>query len=284
MKKILVFFPLLVIGLSACLEVNDIVNPGDKPVIEAYLAPGHTVSMKVFTEIPYTTEDSAYSEPISGLKIKITGSDGNSFYLTETETGVYESTQKLGVAGTTYAMSFEHNGRTIAAETILPGKPEGYSMDVTEIYRVARDFSSFTPGQGPPQGGFQQEQFSSINLTWNNPENLYHFIAAQLLDENATQIVTRPSSDSNFPQRPPRRFNNQPIQTESATVNGQSFEYFGRYAIILYKLNADYAALYENQNTTSQNISTPVSTITNGLGIFTGINADTLLLTVKRQQ
>lgn len=283
MKKLSILIPVFGFMLSGCLEVNDVVNPGDKPVIEAYLAPGHTVSMKVFTEIPYSTEDSAYSEPISGLSIKITGTDGKTFVLNETEAGTYESSESLGTAGATYSMSFEHNGRTVSAETILPEKPVGFSMDLTEIYRVARDFSSFTPGQGPPQGGFQQEDNTTVNLSWTNPDQTYHFISAQLLDENAAEIETRPA-DPNFANRPQRRFNNQPIQTESSSVNGRSFNYFGRYAIILYKLNPDYAALYVNQNTTSQNISTPVSTITNGLGIFTGVNTDTLVLTVKKQQ
>jgi Domain of unknown function (DUF4249) len=270
---------------ASCIEVNNIITPGDRPVIEAYLAPGNTISMKVFTEIPYTAEDSAYSKPILGLSIKITGNDGLNIVLKEKGEGVYVSTAKLGKAGATYKMSFTHSGRIISAETTLPKAPEKFKMDKTEISRVARDFSAgFTPGQGPPQGGgFQQETNTAVNLTWNNPDNVYHFVAAQLIDANATQILIPPPSNGNMPARPARRFNNQPVLTSSSTLRGQSFEYFGRYAIILYRLNPDYAALYENTSTTSQNIATPVSTITNGLGIFTGINADTLILTVKKQ-
>ncbi|MCP9749200.1 DUF4249 family protein [Lacihabitans sp. CS3-21] len=281
------YLQILLMSLSqmSCIEVNNIITPGDRPVIEAYLAPGSTVSMKVYTEIPYTSEDSAYSKPVEGLKIKITGDDGLDVILTEKEEGTYVSTQKLGKAGTTYKMSFSHNNRTISAETTLPQAPENFKIDLTEIARIARDFSAgFTPGQGGPGGGFQQETNSTINITWDNPDNVYHFVAAQSIESNPTQILIPPPSNGNFPARPARRFNNQPVLTNSSSINGQSFEYFGRYAIILYRLNPDYAALYENTSTTSQNIATPVSTITNGLGIFTGINADTLILNVKKKQ
>ena len=278
---------LLSLFSMSCIEVNNIITPGDRPVIEAYLAPGNTVSMKVYTEIPYTSEDSAYSKPVQGLSIKITGNDGSDMTLTEKEAGLYVSTKKLGKAGTTYKMSFLHAGRTVSAETILPQAPENFAIDLKEISRIARDFSAgFNPGQGGGGfgGGFQQETNSTVNITWDNPDNVYHFVAAQSIETNPTQILIPPPSNGNFPARPPRRFNNQPVLTSSSSINGQSFEYFGRYAIILYRLNPDYAALYENTSTTSQNIATPVSTITNGLGIFTGINADTLIFTVKKQQ
>ena len=279
-----IVFSLIVFGFWSCIETNNVVNPGDKPVVEAYLAPGHTVSMKVSTEIPYTTGDTAYAEPIVGLKIVITGDDGLSFSLIDNGDGTYSSKEKLGKAGVTYSMSFLHNSRTVSAKTTLPPAPKSFSMDVSQISRIARDFSvGFQPGQGGGGGGFQQEQNSNLNLTWDNPDNVYHFVAAQLIDLNATPIVIQPVNNGNFPARPARRFNNSPVQSTSSSLRGQSFEYFGQYAIILYRLNPDYAALYQNTSTTSQNIATPLSTIANGLGIFTGVNADTLVLKVVKQ-
>ncbi len=284
MKHIRYIFPIfLASAFITCVEVNDAVNPGDKPIVEAYLAPGHTVSMKVSTEIPYTT-DSAYAQPIEGLVISITGSDGTNYLLKEKENGVYESDTKLGEEGTIYSMQFLYRGRNISAETILPPKPTNFQMDSTVIHRVARDFSNgFQPGSGGfGPGGFQQDFNSQISLSWNNPDNVYHFVAAQSLESNPVEITILPTNEGNFPQRPPRGFNNQPTQSDASSMRSQQFEYFGRYTIILYRLNPDYAALYENTSTTTQNIATPVSTIENGLGIFTGVNADTLILNVLR--
>jgi hypothetical protein len=280
--KTLNIYAIIVLCLSflACQETNDVVNPGDKPVIEAYLAPNQIVSMKVFTEIPYSSTDSAYSKPITNLLIKIELSDGKSFNLVHESDGIYKSTQKvIGGVGTTIKMSFAHNGRTVSASTIIPPKPVGFAMDVKEITRVSRDFSTRPqPGQG---GGFTQEARTPVNLTWTNPDNVYYFVAAQSLEENPVSVVVFPTTGE-FGPMPVRRFNNQPVQTEASTLQSQSFEYFGKYGVILYRLNPDYAALYVNNSTTSQNIATPISSITNGLGIFTGINADTLVLNVKK--
>jgi hypothetical protein len=285
MKNILkitisVFFAL---GVLSCKEVNTVVKPGDKPVIEAYLAPGQPVAMQVYTEIPYTTTDSAFSKPITGLKIKISNSNGKSFILEGDETGNYKSksTELIGPTGTTVSMEFSYNSRIIAATTIMPQKPKGFKADIKEISRVPRDFSI---GQ-PMQGGISAliEPQIPINLTWENTDNVYHFVAAQSLEANPVPVIVQANSpNGDNRNRAPRRFNNQPVQTTASSLQSQSFQYFGKYAVILYRLNPDYAALYVNSNTTSQNISTPIGTITNGLGIFTGVNADTLVVNVKK--
>lgn len=59
-----------------------------------------------------------------------------------------------------------------------------------------------------------------------------------------------------------------------------SFSYYGTHQIILFKLNSEYAALYENSGTTSQSLTVPPTSIVNGYGIFTGINSDTLYIEV----
>ncbi len=283
MKKSNIFL-LLFISLLAvsCADTNNVIKPGDKPVIEAYIAPGKSVTMKVFTEIPYLNADSSYSKPINGLNIKISNSSGNSFVLNSEGEGVYNSNNKelIGPSGTLVGMSFTYNGRNISASTVIPPKPIGFTTDLNEITRVARDFSKGPPTGGGP-GGFGQEPRQTINLAWKNSDNVYHFVAAQSLEQNPTPVTIQPTNGNNN-LRPQRRFNNQPIQASQSSLQSQSFEYFGKYALILYRLNPDYAALYVNNNTSSQNIATPISTITNGLGIFTGINADTLVLNVKK--
>jgi Domain of unknown function (DUF4249) len=283
--KYITIFIFISTAFFNCKDTNSVIKPGDKPVIEAYIAPGQPITMKVFTEIPYIETDSSYSKPISGLKINIITSSGKTFMLNSEGEGLYSSskTDKTGPAGTTVSMSFSYNGRTIAATTAMPIKPKGFAMDVKEIERVARDFTA-GPQMGGGPGGFGggiQEARIPINLTWTNPDNVYHFVAAQSLEANPVPVIVLPTN-GNFDNRPRRRFNNQPIQTTASSLQSQSFEYFGKYAIILYRLNPDYAALYVNNNTTSQNISTPQSTISNGLGIFTGVNADTLVLNVKK--
>ncbi|CAH0995716.1 hypothetical protein EMA8858_01841 [Emticicia aquatica] len=285
MKKIYLLAILLAfqVFLMGCTETNTVINPGEKPIIEAYLAPNHRVSMKVYTEIPYTETSEGTSVNIDGLSIKISGSNGKVFNLKSVGNGVYESAENelVGAAKTTYTLEFDYKGRKVAASTEIPAKPINFKIDKTEISRTQIDLSSgtFPPmgGGGGPFGG-GGETNTSVELTWDNPENIYHFVAVENTETSPIRILIPPSG-ATFPNF---RFTNEPLTGSSNILRSQSFEYFGNHDVILYRVNAEYAALYQSSGTTSQNLSTPPTSIINGLGIFTGINADTLKFLVKK--
>ncbi|MFT5886953.1 MAG: hypothetical protein ACI9IP_003425, partial [Arcticibacterium sp.] len=54
MNQKIFLFLFVCLSIFSCTEINTVIQPGDKPVIEAFLAPGQKVSMKIFTEIPYS--------------------------------------------------------------------------------------------------------------------------------------------------------------------------------------------------------------------------------------
>lgn len=267
--------------LWSCTETNDVINPNEKPIIEAYLAPNHQVRMKVYTEIPYFDTAEGKSEVIDGLTIKLTGSNGKIFTLKSIGNGQYESAKNelIGAAKTTYTMEFDYKGRKVSASTEIPVKPVSFVIDKTAISRTQIDLSSGMPGfgGGGPFGG-GGETNTSVELSWKNTENAYHFVAVENTEISPVQILIPPTG-ATFPNF---RFTNEPLTGSTNILRSQSFQYFGKHDIILYRVNAEYAALYQSSGTTSQNLSTPPSSISNGLGIFTGINADTLKFVVNK--
>lgn len=269
----------------SCTETNDVIAPGDKPIITAYLAPGHPISMTVKSEIPYTEDNDGTSKPINGLAIKITGSDGQVFNLKSDGSGNYSSakTEVIGKAGTKYTLEFDYKGRKVTGSTEIPAKTEGMLLDKVEIARTKIDLAS-GGFPGPGGGGFGGpggggDDNTAIKVTWNNPENAYYFLAVESAEASPELIVTLPSGIT----LPNRRFANSPVVGTSTNVIPNSFSYFGNYNVILYRVGTDYAALYRSSGTTTQNISTPPTSIENGLGIFSGINADTLKFTVTKK-
>jgi Domain of unknown function (DUF4249) len=274
--------------LASCQEtaINDVINPGDKPVMEAYLAPGKPVTMHVFTEIPYYLNDTAVSVPISGLEIKIVDNKKRTFILKSLGEGLYTSAANELVAGvgSTYDMSFSYKGRTVAGSTIIPPKPVGLTVSTKVVTRTARDFSQ-PRGQGGPGGFGVQDDNTPIQITWQNPDKVFYFVASESAEANPLPINTLPADGGPGGGRGfgRGRFNNEPVQGVSNEIRPQSFQYFGKTAIILYRLNPDYAALYKSGGSTTQNISTPPTSIQNGLGIFTGVNADTVYVNVIKK-
>ncbi|RYU97149.1 DUF4249 family protein [Emticicia agri] len=280
MKKIYsILFILLIINcIISCTDTNDVINPGEKPIVEAYLAPGHPVSMKVFTEIPYAETSEGISEPIDGLNIKITGSNGKVFNLKSMGDGVYvsDNTELIEGAPLKYKMEFEYKGRIVSAETEIPEKPLDFTISTNQIYRTQIDLSS----GGFPGGGFGGSDNTPVELSWSNPDNVYHFIAVENTETEPQQIIIPPTG-SEFPTFR-FRFTNEPLLGTHNNIQPQSLEYFGNYDVILYRINPDYSALYQSSGTTTQNLSTPPSSIINGLGVFTGVNADTVKLNVGK--
>jgi len=173
MKKIYIMVLLSAIQsiLWACTETNDVINPGDKPVIEAYLAPNHPVSLKAYTEIPYSESSEGVSQVIDGLSIKIIGSNGKTFVLKSVGNGIYESASNelIGAAGTTYSLEFDYKGRKVTASTEIPAKPVNFASDKKEISRTQIDLSAGFQGGIRPPGGVFNEQNTPVNLTWSNP-------------------------------------------------------------------------------------------------------------------
>ncbi|MFN8345910.1 MAG: DUF4249 family protein [Spirosomataceae bacterium] len=270
--------------ILACTETNRVIYSNQKPVVEAFLAPGKPINLKLTTVIGYSEEADApdsVSRPIDGQTIRINVSNGEVFTLKSLGEGLYESAaNQLVKFGLTYTLDFTYNDLPISATTTIPTRPTGFTLSRTIIYRSKIDLSSGTSGGFRPPGSSAEDRIP-IEASWNNATKEYHFVALISAETAPESIVILPTDTSNpFPFA--RRFNNEPTTASVSQIQPQSFQYFGKHYAVLYRLNPDYAALYKSGGTTTQNISTPPTSITNGLGIFTGVNADTLIVNVYK--
>lgn len=276
MKNFTLYIFLGIMGFSCSNFENGFEQTIPKPVVEAYLIPGAPISLSVHTEIPYSADSLANKEkPVDGLKITITGPKGL-INLVSKGNGLYVSQSIFPITvGSTYSLKFDYLGKQVSATTQIPTKPLRFTSNKTFITRQAIDISA----GGRPQGGFGGGNTdNNVLLSWENSANDYYMSIIESIEPNHVEIIKFPVDPNRI--RPNVRFRNQPIQGSSVEIRSQSFQYFGQHALILFKLNLDYVALYQRNGNTTQNISTPPTTITNGLGIFTGINADTIKIKV----
>lgn len=279
-KKVFSFTAILAMGiglLTSCDTDNAAIPGGAKPIVEGYLIPDQPITIKVKKEIAYSEDVTNVETFISGLNITVTG-DGKTYALKSFQDTLYKSDNDVKLkVGVTYSLSFIYNGKTISASTIIPTKPVGLTSASSSIVRT-RQVITTTGGFGRNVDGNQE-----VVLTWVNPNSDYHFVVADNIEVKPDLIITLPTTTSTTVNNFQRRFRSQPVQGITTNLRSQQFLYFGKYNIVLLKVNPDYVALYNNAGSTSQNISTPPTTITNGLGIFTGINADTLKFQVKER-
>ncbi len=236
-----------------------------KPVVQAYLVANQPLSVYIKQEILIGSTDTA-TQTIDGLNnVTITCvQTGVAYTLNFIGKGVYVDSAYKVVAGNNYNLSFTYNGTIISASTVVPAKPTGVSISATtlsippNIYNI----SSVTP----------------LTLNWSNPNNDYFLVLVQLI--NSADTLSPIDTSSHFHRHSFFRY--QPVQTNTSQLSPRDFSYYGNYYTILYKVNADYAELYNGSGNNSQNLTQPISDIKNGLGMFSGINADTIQVSITQ--
>lgn len=263
----LYFAIILAILMIACSE--GIQSTSDNPlVVESYLHVNHPFNVSV--------SNLAGVSPVDVDHLTLTvASDEDTVLLHANGGGIYTSDENVHVHEGTgdYTLKFYYNNEEITSLTVVPSKPIDFQLSDMEITVESISSSGF-----PPSGGISDE---SIELTWSNPNKEYYFTFFENLESNPELINNiQDTTGGNAPQL---FFRGEPTQESGSEIRYRQFEYYGKYNVILFHVNADYAALYKEQESSSSlNLTSPFTNIINGLGIFTAIHSDTILLNVKK--
>jgi hypothetical protein len=269
MKKILLL-SLFLLSLAACEKpaLGTLTGSVNRPVVEGFLQPGSTPVVQVKKQLAYGSTDSVQL-PVEGLLLQIGDPETGIWYtLTHTDSSAYMADGSwTPVAGKTYQLAFEYNNAAVTAETTVPAKPGDFTTSAVAI--AAPVFGGGTGG--PPTFP------DPVELNWDASDGGYYLVVVQVAETDPELIF---SDTTNF--RPMRAFRSEPQQTNTWQLQPFSFRYYGKHHVILYRLNPEYAALYEDTGSNSNNLTTPFTNISGGLGIFTGVNADTLTVEVTK--
>lgn len=262
-KPLLFLFALPIAFLfSSCKkDQTTSTSVADWPVVISYITPGQPISVKVYQQKDIT-DTATYGSLITGLSLTIT--DGSkSISLTETSTGTYTySPLNYLTTGKTYTLKFTYNNVLVSASTLMPAKPTNFvaSRDSINLPLALSNLSTSAV---------------ALTYTWDNPDSLYHMLVFKNDDNNAFKLRAQRNSQLNF------SFN--AAKATYYQVDYQSLNYLGVYHIMLYSVNKEYIDLLtSNANSTSQQLTNPPTNVTNGYGIFTAVQADTLRLALTQ--
>ncbi|MGZ7068661.1 MAG: hypothetical protein ACXVHT_10185, partial [Methanobacterium sp.] len=172
--------------------------------------------------------------------------------------------------GAKYTISFVFNSKNVTAYTYIPSKPLSMAQSATEMSIAQIDLSSGPPSTPPTDP-------DPIKITWNNTDASNYLITVENLE--TTLVAIR---DFGGKTPPGNIFKKSPTTSNEAEIRSMDFQYYGTHRIVLYHVLPDYATLYDQNSTSSQNLSNPSTSIVNGYGIFTGLNSDTLYVEVKK--
>ncbi|MFN8242333.1 MAG: DUF4249 family protein [Bacteroidales bacterium] len=241
----------------------------DTPIIEAYLRPGDLLNLVVSRQIPFSSDVEYSSDDLENLIIRVTH-EGKTDTLVSTGDGRYVDSSLVVTGGGEYFLSFDYNSKTVSAYTRVPVKPLNFIQSAISISVDRMDST-----MGPPSGG-PGSMPDPVSLTWDNTDGSYYIVVIENME-----ATLDPIRDFGDDDRPVNVFRKPPTTASGLQLRPQEFQYFGLHRLILYHVLPDYASLYSESSNSSQNLTNPSTSITNGYGIFTGLNADTLYLQVK---
>jgi SepF-like predicted cell division protein (DUF552 family) len=255
----LLYIALISILFSACKkDVVTAKNDITDVVVEAYLYPQKKATVKLSNLAHYDTDHPVTN--IKNLSVSISVADKKE-YLTYVDSGNYILTDTTFIqAGQNISLEVETDTKKITSSSIIPTKPTNFIASVYEI-----TMPDLTTGTRPVYP-------DPILLTWDNMDGGYYLVIIETSEIAPEEISTRNFGNGG----------NTPSKNNTFSIRAQSFHYYGKNRVILFKINPEYSALYNTNSNSSQSLTNPPTNIINGFGIFTGVNSDTLFVNVKK--
>jgi hypothetical protein len=266
------FIILVTSALVGCDNTATEPEAADLLVVEAFLFAGEPIDdIRVTETVPLS--DTLDAPPINDASVVLmkngltytlvaTGSDG--YY-------AYAGSDLTVEAGDTFGLEVTYLGTVATAETAVPAPPVNVEIDRNTLY-----VPEITVG-GRGGGGFNLED-SQLAATWENPDQLLHYVVIESLEDSAETI---------FPEQF-EKFTRFQIITEPTTddyhfINMTALREMGRHVARVYRVNSEYAQLYENRTQDSRDLNEPPSNISGGLGVFSAFNSDSVFFEVVRE-
>lgn len=275
MKKVSIILPIIFMFFLSCeKDLLQQSEPEELVVTEAYLYAGETVDNIYLTALlPYGGTDTIY-QTISDAEITISHNE-NIYYLEPADSAGYyhyPANDLEVIVGDEYKIEFDYFGKTTTATTIVPEPPTGVIISETSIY-IDEEELLYNPRDFI-------ENLPEIELNWDEGGEDYFYVLVENIEENPEYVDLGQMGDkfTNF------TFVSRPQQINSYRLMPLIIiQQYGTHSVKIYRVNKEYADLYESMDQDSRNLNEPLTNINNGLGIFTAFSCDSLYFEVVKQ-
>ncbi len=265
---------LLSMTLAACESDLEFIAPDpDIFVIQLFLFADEPVTDATVTGVlPIDADSTEVAPVISDATITLVR-DGVRFELVATpgEPGRYSypgSDLLIGV-GDVFQLEAVVNGKMATAETVVPLPPVGLVLSADSL-----EAPTFGGGGRGGRGGGAGLQ-AGITARWSNANRQLHFVVIDNLELNP-EILPTTEIFSRFAAR----IVQQPTAADSSVVRILTLTHYGQHRLKLYRVNDEYADLYEGLEQDSRDLNEPPSNIHGALGVFSAFSADSAFFRV----
>jgi hypothetical protein len=265
MNKLYILIIAAILFLVGCVDETPVETTSDLFVISAFLYEGEPAqNIQITSTLELGSVDSV-APPINDAIVYLIKHETR--YLLEQNLvmpGYYKYTgSDLFInAGDIFKIEASYNNVIAYGETSIPNRPENLSISDSILAIPYIDFQDLKSGLVNPDD-------YSIAINWENSDSSYYYVVLENLESIPTPIFENVSL---------RRFTKSistPSKRGDFVINPLTVSYYGRYRAVIYKVNQEYADLYESRQQDSRNLQEPLTNITNGLGVFSAFASDT---------
>lgn len=239
-------------------------------VIQAFVFAGEPID-QVFVSgvLPIDAGPDDVAPPISDASIVIRrGSDRFELLPVTDEPGRYEYVGDPAIrVGDELHLEASYAGTTASATTTVPASPSDLELS-SDVLDVFDPFASF--------GGVGELLERSVAVRWSNPSDELHYVVVENLEADPTILPTTEVVQEVLP-----RIITEPTPTDSTVVLQILLTHYGQHRVRLYRVNEEYADLYQGLTQDSRNLNEPPSNIDGALGIFSAFASDSAFFTAR---
>ncbi|MEE9371796.1 MAG: DUF4249 family protein [Saprospiraceae bacterium] len=270
MRRILTISIIIIAGFSCTEEIGE-----PKFVVEGFIFAGEPVNnIKIKEQIEIGMPDSL-ENLISNADVVLI--KNNIEYALDFDNGKYKyfGNDLAIVSGDNFRLEVTVGDRIASAETVVPQATTGLVISdlVITVPKIVLSFSLI-------------EELTDLfwnarsTVSWDNQNDELHFIVIESVEEEMDPLFPE-----GFPQNAKDflsgfKFAPEALEVDSFNIIGIAFDSYGRHRAKVYRVNSEYADLFDNPKQDSRDLTTPPSNIVNGFGIFSAFAADSVFFDI----
>lgn len=268
----------LVLGLLSGCEKDDL-TAVDNFVVEAFLFAGEPVTDITIKSTASIYEKKPQSHSIFNASVALS-KNGQTFFLdfnSESEKYEYSGDDLDVEIGDQFNIEVVLGSRRAVGSTTVPPVTKGLQLSASSMEIPELELNLELRGQ-------LEELFvdAVITASWDNPNADLFFLVVESRVDQLDPILPQdfPPGATEFLEQ--FRFVTEPSSDNSFEIRGISLETYGLHVVKVYRVNQEYAELFQNSVQDSRDLNEPPSNIHNAPGIFSAFSADSLFFEVVR--
>jgi hypothetical protein len=273
MNKLYILFISAILFLAGCVDETPLETTSNLFVISAFLYEGEPAqNIQITSTLALGSTDSV-APPINDAIVYLIKNENR--YLLEQNFEIpgyykYTGSDLFINAGDIFKIEVNYNNVIAYGETSIPDRPENLLISDSVLAIPYISFQDIKSGLVNPDD-------YSIMINWENNDSSYYYVVLENLESVPTPIFDNVSL---------QRFTksiSSPSRRGDFVINPLTVSYYGRYRAVIYKVNQEYADLYESRQQDSRNLQEPLTNIINGLGVFSAFASDTVWFNIVQE-